>query len=128
MRFLLDTHTLLWYDTAKALLSARVLALVRNRSHEVYVSSITAWELAIKWKLGRLPSARNLLEEYHSSLQVYGFLELPFSSVHALQASRYDQEHKDPFDRALAAQAQVEQLTLLSKDEVFDRFGVSRLW
>lgn len=60
--------------------------------------------------------------------KAYGFLELPFSSVHALQAGTYDQEHKDPIDRALAAQAQVEQLTLLSKDALLDQFGVSRIW
>jgi PIN domain nuclease of toxin-antitoxin system len=128
MRLLLDTHTLLWYDTDKAQLSERVLALAQDRSHEVYVSSLTAWELAIKWKLGKLPSARPLVEGFHSTIRAYGFLELPFSSVHALQAGAFDAVHKDPFDRGLAAQAMAEQLSLLSKDALLDPFGVSRIW
>lgn len=128
MRLLLDTHTLLWYDTDASQLSSRVLSLTQKRANEVYVSSLSAWELAIKWKIGRLPLARSLVEDFRGSLEAYGFIELGFGSIHAVKAASYDTLHKDPFDRGLAAQAEVEQLTLLSKDTVLEQFGIHRIW
>jgi PIN domain nuclease of toxin-antitoxin system len=128
MRLLLDTHTLLWYDSQKSLLSEKALELIQDRANEVYVSSVTAWELAIKWKQGKLPSAQTLVHEFHSTLSVYGFLELPLNITHGLRAGTIDATHKDPFGRALAAQALSEQLQLVSKDDLLDGFGVSRIW
>lgn len=128
MRLLLDSHALLWYDTRQSLLTTSALALIRERGNEVYVSSVSAWEIAIKWKVGKLPSAQPLLDEFHSTLKVYGFIELGLNSVHTIRAATFEAEHKDPFDRALAAQALVEQLTLVSKDTLLDQFGVARVW
>lgn len=128
MRLLLDSHALLWYDTRQSLLTTSALALIRERGSEVYVSSVSAWEIAIKWKVGKLPSAQPLLDEFHSTLKVYGFIELGLNSVHTIRAATFEAEHKDPFDRALAAQALVEQLTLVSKDTLLDQFGVARVW
>ncbi len=128
MRLLLDSHALLWYDTQQSLLTASALALIRERGNEVYVSSVSAWEIAIKWKVGKLPSAQPLLDEFHSTLKVYGFIELGLNNVHTIRATTFEAEHKDPFDRALAAQALVEQLTLVSKDTLLDQFGVARVW
>ena len=102
---------------------------MRDRDNRVYVSPITAWELAIKLRLGRLPQAQPLCNHYHQRLAQYGFLELPFSSVHALAAGRLESDHKDPFDRALATQALSEQLPLVTKDGALARLpGVRVLW
>lgn len=128
MRLLLDTHALLWYDTDRTQLSSEGLLLVRDRRNEVYVSSLSVWELAIKWKMGRLPAAQSFLEDVQGTLLGYGFLELGFCSVHALRAAQFDSFHKDPFDRGLAAQAQIEQLTILSKDTLLDNFAINRVW
>ncbi len=129
MRLLLDTHTLFWLDTEPNRLSLTALSAIRNRQHQVYVSAVTAWELAIKHRLGKLPSAAPLLDSYHASLARYGFKELPLSSSHALAESGLSSPHKDPFDRALVAQALLEELRLVSNDpEVAGFIEINVLW
>jgi PIN domain nuclease of toxin-antitoxin system len=126
---LLDTHALLWYSVAPEALSDTARDFIRDRSKRIYVSSITAWELAIKLRLGKLPQAQVLHDHYHQRLAQYGFLELPFTGVHALAAGGLECEHKDPFDRALAAQAVSEQLPIVTRDgEVAALPGVSVVW
>ena len=112
---LLDTHVLLWYTLSPEKLS-RTASDIRRRDHRIYVSAITAWEIGIKVRLGKLGEARSLHEHYHQRLAQYGFLELPFTSVHALAAGSLESDHKDPFDRALSAQAASEQLTIITRD------------
>jgi PIN domain nuclease of toxin-antitoxin system len=116
MRLLLDTHTLFWFDTEPNRLSQRALSTVRDRQNQVYISAVTAWELAIKHRLGKLPSAAPLLANYHASLARYGFRELSLSSTHALAERQLSSSHKDPFDRALVAQALLDDLHLVSND------------
>lgn len=126
---LLDTHVLLWFDQAPERVPSRTLSLIRDRDRQVYVSAITAWELSIKRALGKLPSAQRLLEQYHATLSHYGFSELPLSSTHALLAGRLEHPHKDPFDRALVAQAVSERLLLVSGDPAVQAFeGVQVAW
>ncbi len=125
---LLDTHTFLWFDTNPEKLPEQVLSLLRNKDTNVAVSSITAWEFSIKHRLGKLPEAGELIQEYHQSLAHYGFRELPFTSVHALKEGDITHPHKDPFDRALAAQALSEQLPLVTRDRVFTELGVTVFW
>lgn len=129
MRLLLDTHVLLWLDTDPERLSAYALAAIRDRRNEVLVSAVTAWELSIKHRLGKLPSATALLESYHASLAHYGFGELGFTSTHALAERALRSSHKDPFDRALAAQASTEKLELVSNDALLrEGFGFELVW
>jgi PIN domain nuclease of toxin-antitoxin system len=113
---LLDTHVLFWLDTDPKRLSTDALNLIRNRKNQVFVSSISAWELAIKHRLGKLPHAAPLLRSFHASLARYGFVEFPFNSTHALVEIDLDSQHKDPFDRALVAQALCERLAIVSRD------------
>lgn len=114
--YLLDTHTFFWLDTDPTRLSSQGLSVLKDRNNTVYVSSINAWELTIKHRLGKLPNAAPLLKSYHSSLARYGFTELGFSSHHALAEAGLNSSHKDPFDRALVAQALIEGLTLITND------------
>ena len=125
---LLDTHTLLWFDTNPERLPEQVLNLLRNRDTKAVVSSITAWEFSIKHRLGKLPEVSELIQDYHQSLAQYGFNELPFTSVHALKEGELAHPHKDPLDRALAAQALSEQLTLATKNIFFTELGVTTFW
>jgi len=126
---LLDTHALLWFDVAPQRLPEGLVARLRNRAQKVYVSSVSAWELAIKHRLGKLPEAEPLLASYHLTLATYGFAELPFSSVHALKDRELDHPHRDPFDRALVAQALSEQLVILSRDPELAAFpGTVVVW
>lgn len=126
---LLDTHVLLWFDSAPERLPERILALIRDRNQRIYVSAISAWELTIKYRLGKLPEAKALLGSYYDSLHTYGFTELPFTGVHALKDRELDSLHKDPFGRALVAQALSEQFALVSRDPHVAAFpGVTIIW
>jgi PIN domain nuclease of toxin-antitoxin system len=128
MRVLLDTHALLWAAFRKDLLSNRARQLVHAQRNEVFVSAVSAWEIATKYRLGRLPKAQALIDDFVPSIQLAGYLPLPISLEHALRAGRLTAEHKDPFDRMLAAQAIHEDLALISNDEQLDIFGVRREW
>lgn len=127
MRLLLDTHALLWFATDDFGLSKRArTAIVRSES--VLVSAASAWEMAIKVNLGRLPSALDVLGDFEESLERHGFQIIPISAAHGIRAGFLPGPHKDPFDRMLIAQAQAENLAIVSNDMVFDRYGVRRVW
>jgi PIN domain nuclease of toxin-antitoxin system len=128
MRVLLDTHTLLWAVFRKDLLSNRARHLVHAQRNEVFVSAVSAWEIATKYRLGKLAKAQALVDDFVPSIQSAGYLPLPISLEHALRAGRLSADHKDPFDRMLAAQAIHEDLALISNDEQLDIFGVRREW
>jgi len=128
MRFLLDTHTLLWAAFRRDLLSPRAVRILTRPGSEMIVSAATAWEIATKFRLGKLDFARELAENFISEVTAVGYKLLPIAPEHALRAGRLPGDHKDPFDRMLAAQAIHEDLPLLSNDAQFDLFGVRREW
>ena len=128
VRVLLDTHTLLWWLFADRRLSKRVKAVVRDPENAVVVSSASAWEIATKYRLGRLDSARPLVEDFQGWVRAAGFVELSIASSHAVRAGSWDVKHRDPFDRLLAAQSSMEELRLVSRDPVFASFGLEPLW
>lgn len=94
----------------------------------IYVSAATAWEVAIKVTLGKLPEARSFLDVFESELRIMGYASLAVSVPHALHAGMLPRHHADPFDRMIIAQSLVEDLPILSNDTVFDRYGVARIW
>ncbi|MEX1324996.1 MAG: type II toxin-antitoxin system VapC family toxin [Synechococcaceae cyanobacterium] len=128
MALLLDTHALLWWLAEPERLSAAVLAALGDPAQQVFVSSASAWEIATKHRLGRLPSADVLLQEGWNLLQSQGFVPLPVSWRHGLRAGSYALEHRDPFDRLLAAQAELDDLTLVTLDPALAAFPCRRLW
>lgn len=126
---LLDTHVLLWYDAAPENLSDAVRETLRGRDARVLVSAMTALEIAIKHRLGKLPQADALLAGYEATLARYGFEELPLASAPALRVARIDHAHPDPFDRVLAAQALELDIPLVTRDPVFHGFAeLETLW
>jgi PIN domain nuclease of toxin-antitoxin system len=128
MKFLLDTHTLLWAAFRRDLLSPRVTSILTHPGDEMIVSAATAWEVATKFRLGKLDFARALVENFIPQVTAVGYRLLPISPEHALRAGLLPGDHKDPFDRMLAAQAILEDLTLLSNDTQFDQFSIRREW
>lgn len=128
MRVLLDTHALLWAAFRKDLLSARAQKVIETPANELLVSAASAWEIATKYRIGKLPLAQVLVENFVPRVTSAGYTLLSISVEHALRAGRLPADHKDPFDRMLAAQAIHEDLPLLSNDEHLDVFGVRREW
>lgn len=128
MRYLLDTHTLLWAAFHKDLLSIRTRRLLQSRTHEFFLSAATAWEIATKSRLGRLDFAQALAEDFIPKVTSAGYLLLPISVAHALRAGHFPADHGDPFDRMLAAQSIHEEMPILSNDAQLDLFGVRRVW
>ncbi len=125
MRLLLDSHAYLWWLTSDRRLGGRARTALADPETMVFVSAATIWELTIKRALGRLAvQSASLCDEISAN----GFHELPVSARHAERAGELPKEHDDPFDRMLVAQAQIEDLTCVTKDETFDRYDVATLW
>lgn len=121
MRLLLDTHTLIWWDNGR--LPERVAARIQA-ADEVYVSAVTAWEIAIKSALGRL-AVRGTVAD---TIRDYGFSPLPVTIEHADAVRSLPAHHRDPFDRLLAVQTQLEDLTLVTRDPAFRPYDVAVTW
>ena len=125
---LLDTHALLWWLAEPSRLSRAASAAIAESSNQVFVSAATAWELATKVRLGKLEIAEPLLSDLPQLLAAQGFELLSVELRHGLRAGGYLQAHRDPFDRLLAAQAELESLTLVSIDRALRDFPCRLLW
>lgn len=128
VRYLLDTHTLLWWLFNDPKLSERARGLIADPTNELLVSSASAWEIVTKYRLGRLDSAKVLVQDISGWIHKAGFRELAISVAHAQKAGTFEQPHRDPFDRMLAAQSILEDFPIISRDAVLDSFGARRLW
>lgn len=128
MRYLLDTHTLVWWLINDIRLSSPARVTLADGDNEVYVGAVSAFEMATKHRLGKWPEAGPVCDNFNNLVVNERFTFLPVETSHALHAGRLIVDHKDPFDRLLAAQSILEGLVLLSADEAFDSFGVRRLW
>ena len=128
MRVLLDTHTLLWWLDGDRHLSRRARNVIADDDNTVLVSAASAWEISTKVRLGKLPGAIEVAAELPAILRQQNFEPLPIAIVHALRAGNLPGPHRDPFDRILIAQAQDEDLALVSNERVFDAYGVRRVW
>jgi len=129
VRYLLDTHTLLWALTDPASLGVTAGRIIRDVDQALLVSAASAWEIATKQRLGRLPHADVIVATYTRHLKRLRAEPLPITDEHALLAGRLDWDHRDPFDRMLAAQAMTESLTLVTMDPAFTSLpGVRTLW
>ena len=127
MHLLLDTHAFLWWIADSSRLSARAYGAIADAENDIAVSAASAWEIATKHRLGRLPS-----DALAPGIGVYiaqqGFDEVSITVDDASRAGTLPQHHRDPFDRMLIAQALSRSLFLVSNESLFDRYGVSRLW
>ena len=128
MRLLLDTHALLWWFTNDARLSARARDAIADQANEVFVSAASAWEIATKQRIGKLDEAPQAAERFTELVAADGFMHLPVNHLHALRAGGYAQPHRDPFDRMLAAQSELERLPLVTLDAAFAEFGSAVFW
>jgi PIN domain nuclease of toxin-antitoxin system len=128
VKVLLDTHALLWAILSPSTLSRKASAVIADESNIILVSAASAWEIATKVRLGKLPGAEILEREFPDVMDDAGYTLLPIDAASALRAGRLTSEHRDPFDRILAAQALAQDIPILSTDTKLDTFGIRRLW
>ena len=117
--YLLDTHVVVWLIGGEPAPRDRVLRRLEAAESRVLVSSVSAYELGTKVRLGRLDPAAELFRTWKASVRRLGAVELDLSHEHAVRAAELAWEHRDPFDRLLVAQAQVEGLTVVTADRAF---------
>ena len=128
MKLLLDTHTIVWVMNDHPRLSRAARAAIASPSNPAFASTASVWEAATKFRLCRFSEAALLVDNPRRILEALEVETIPLSLEHARLAGSLVHPHKDPFDRMLAAQALLDNLTLVSIDNVFDDFAVSRLW
>ena len=127
MKYLLDTHTYLWYRSAPELLPAVVFHLIVDPSHDMLISVVTPWELAIKTGIGKL-SVNELLVDFEKRETAAGFAIEGITTSQAIRGGLLPLHHRDPFDRLLAAQALDLNVPIISRDRIFALYGVQRVW
>lgn len=128
MRALLDTHAFLWWLDGDPSLSRKAFDYIANAQGDVLVSAASAWEIATKHRLGKLPRAGDVAADVAGCIHDQGFGALPITVVHGQRAGALPSVHRDPFDRMLIAQAILEDCLLISNERIFDQYGVARLW
>ncbi|MGW3834311.1 type II toxin-antitoxin system VapC family toxin [Streptomyces microflavus] len=119
MRLLLDTHVILWWLEDSEELSDQVKDLL-DTEPTVHLSAVSAWEIAIKQSLGKLDGPDDLAERVRDSQ----FTSLPITAGHGVRAGRLPALHRDPFDRILVAQAQIEGMTVVTRDKWIPQYDV----
>jgi len=128
VQLLLDTHALIWWLAADPSLSALASNAIADPVNEVFVSAASAWEIATKQRIGKLPQAALLAADVAGFVAAQGFSELPISIRDGQRAGALPGIHKDPFDRILVAQAIAADMTIVSNDRVLGGYGVPLLW
>lgn len=128
MKLLLDTHAVIWWLVNSRKLSERARAVIADPTNAIYVSAASAWEIATKVRLGKWPEAAALAGTFGAILEANGFDALPITVKHAVHAGALRVAHPDPFDRMLAAQAELEGVELVTADPAFAEFDVRVIW
>ena len=128
LKLLLDTHALLWWWKDDPRLSKRAAKAIADEANIVLVSAASAWEIATKHRIGKLPGAESAVRDFNELIVVDGFGHLAVSYQHAIKAGGFDIAHRDPFDRMLAAQSIIEGAALVTDDAAMKLFCVKCFW
>ena len=128
MKFLLDTHTFLWWLDGDERLVKAARALIADESNTILVSAASAWEISTKVRIGKLPGAKEVAADILRCIVTQGFETLSITVEHAQRAGLLGGSHRDPFDRMLIAQSQAENIPIVSNEDVFDSYGINRIW
>lgn len=128
MRLLLDTHAFIWWLAGSERLPVRARRAIAGEANDKLISAASAWEIATKHRLGKLPSAAAIAEDIAGAIAGEGFQELPITVEDATRAGSLPGLHRDPFDRMLIAQALMHNLVFISNESLFDQYGIRRLW
>lgn len=124
----MDTHALIWAAQEPELLSDKARSALEDGGNEVFASAVSAFEIATKYRLGKLRVSPTLAEHFVDEVERFAFTILPIEASHGQRAGLLKIAHKDPWDRVLIAQSQVEGIALVSNEALFDAFAVTRYW
>ena len=124
-RYIVDTHVWLWMQTAPARLSSETRALLEKVENELLLSAASAWEIAVKYRLGKLPLPEPPIVYVPDRMRRSGTTSLPVEAAHALRTSELPDHHNDPFDRLLIAQAQLLDIPIVTVDEQIRAYDVA---
>jgi PIN domain nuclease of toxin-antitoxin system len=125
---LLDTHAFIWWATQDGRLSERARAAIADPAATVFLSVVTPWEMTIKHALGRLELAESPRSLVYSQIALHGYRALDVRLDHVLAIADLPTHHTDPFDRLLIAQARCDELSLVTGDSGFERYGADVVW
>ncbi len=128
MRLLLDTHTFIWAATLDERLSPKARDLLLNVDNELFLSTASIWEIAIKTSIGKLILKQPIEQTINEQIQINDLRILNVEPVHAMAVASLPWHHRDPFDRLLVCQSKLENLTILGCDTAMDAYSVSRIW
>lgn len=128
LKILLDTHCWLWWLTEPERMRAKARNAIADGDNDIFLSSVSSWEIAIKYSLGKLPLPAPPEKYVMSRLQTCGFETLAISQLHASRVASLPLHHRDPFDRLLVAQAQIEKMTIVSVDRMLKPYDVNVIW
>lgn len=128
MRVLLDTNALIWAALSRASLSRKAATLIADPANEILVSAASAWEIATKVRIGKLPQAVALEARFIEAMNESGYTLLSIDTETALRAARFVSVHRDPFDRVIAAHALALDIPIISIDAKLDAFAIRRIW
>ena len=128
MKVLLDTHTFLWWIANDTQLSERARTVIEDGDHQLFLSAASGWEIAIKTRIGKLRLADDLQGFVSEQLRINAIQVLPIQMAHALHVATLPDHHRDPFDRMLVAQSQLEQLPILTIDPQIAQYSVTVIW
>lgn len=128
MKYLLDTHTFLWFISNDSKLSNNAISVINNRKNDIFLSQVNIWEMSIKISLGKLQvvTPLNLLIEEFLRVKHINLLSIKNEHIFAVQHLPF--HHRDPFDRLLVAQALIEKMSIIGRDVVMDDYSVARVW
>ncbi len=128
MRLLLDTQCWLWWFSQPEKLNENAIAKIADETNEIWFSVASVWEMGIKVSIGKLPLPENINDYVSTRMTQLAARSLEINASHALQVTTLPLHHRDPFDRMLVAQAQIEDMTLVSADSIFNQYEVTLLW
>lgn len=128
MKALLDTHTFLWWITDDPRLSSRARSIISDTENTLYLSAASGWEIALKARLGKIKLPANVEEFLFEQMSINAIEELPIKMNHALHVYNLPEDHRDPFDRLLVSQAQLENLPIITGDHFISRYNVEIVW
>ena len=128
MKALLDTNAFLWWVGKKDRLTTQAYAIIQDPENEIFLSVASAWEIIIKARSGKLILPDSPERYIPSRVAYYGFRLLPIEARHVLQLWTLAEHHRDPFDRILVAQSQVELLPIITSDQTIPKYPVQVIW